>query len=115
MKTVRVQYKVKPEYTQTNKYNIAKVMQDLRAMNDDGIKYSTFLFDDQQTFMHFAMFRNEDGQKKLNELESFKKFGAELKASGPLEPPKPENLSLVDSCYDIFYLAKAKCPFDFLY
>lgn len=102
MKTVRVQYKVKPEYSETNKTNIANVMSDLRKMNDDGIKYSTFLSDDGQTFMHFAMFRDDDGQKKLNDLESFKKFGAELKASGPLEPPKPENLSLVDSSYNIF-------------
>ncbi len=102
MKTVRVQYKVKPEYTETNKANIAVVMSDLRKLNDDGIKYSTFLFEDGQTFMHFAMFRDESGQKKLNDLESFKKFGAELRASGPLEPPKPETLSLVDSSYNIF-------------
>lgn len=102
MKTVRVQYKVKPEFADTNKANISQVMTDLRTMKDDGIKYSTFIFDDGQTFMHFAMFRNEDGQKKLNDLESFKKFGAELKASVPLEPPKPDVLGLVDSCYDIF-------------
>jgi len=102
MKTVRVQYKVKPEYSQTNKANIAKVMSDLRDLNDEGIKYSTFLFDDGLTFMHFAMFKDETGQKKLNDLESFKKFGAELRASGPAEPPKVENLTLVDSCYDIF-------------
>lgn len=102
MKTVRVQYKVKPEFAETNKANIANVMSDLRTLNDDGIKYSTFIFDDGQTFMHLAMFRDEDGQKKLNELESFKKFGSELKSSGPVEPPKPEILTLVDSCYDIF-------------
>ena len=102
MKTVRVQYKVKPEYVGTNKANIQKVMSDLRKLNDTGIKYSTFLFADGQTFMHFTMFRDEDGQKKLNDLESFKKFAEELKANGPLEPPKVENLDLVASCYDIF-------------
>ncbi|MBZ0202904.1 MAG: hypothetical protein K8I03_07800 [Ignavibacteria bacterium] len=102
MKTVRVQYKVKPEFAETNKTNISKVMAELRNLNDEGIKYSTFLFEDGQTFLHFAMFRDDDGQKKLNELESFKKFGAELKASGPVEPPKPEVLNLVDSCYNIF-------------
>ena len=102
MKTVRVQYKVKPDYAETNKVNIAKVMSDLRGLNDEGIKYSSFLFADGLTFMHFAMFKDEEGQKRLNELESFKKFGAELKASNPEEPPKVENLTLVDSCYDIF-------------
>lgn len=102
MKTVRVQYKVKPEYAETNKANITKVMSDLRMLNDDGIKYSTFIFEDGQTFMHFTMFKDEAGQKILNDLESFKKFAAELKASGLIEPPKVENLTLVDSCYDIF-------------
>jgi hypothetical protein len=77
-------------------------MADLRGINDNGIKYSSYMLDDGQTFMHFAMFNDDEGQKKLNELESFKKFAAELKASGPVEPPKPENLELVDSCYDIF-------------
>jgi hypothetical protein len=102
VKTVRVQYTVKKEYAEKNKENIAKVMNDLRKLNNPGIKYSTFLFDDGQTFMHFAMFAGEEGQKILNELESFKKFGLELKESGPVVPPKVENLSLVDSCYDIF-------------
>ena len=102
MKTVRVQYKVKPEFAATNKANISKVMSDLRELNDTGTKYSAYLFEDGQTFMHLAMFRDEDGQKRLNELESFKKFGAELKASGLIEPPKAESPALVDSCYDIF-------------
>ena len=102
MKTVMVQYTVKPEFVETNRSNISNVMAELRQINDAGIKYSTFILEDGQTFIHFAMFRDEDGQKKLNELESFKKFGAELKASGPLAPPNPLVLSLVDSGYDIF-------------
>ena len=102
MKTVRVQYKVRPEYAETNKLNIAGVMSELRKLNDSGIKYSTFLYEDGLTFLHFAMFGDDDGQKTLNDLESFKKFTAELKASSLQEPPKAENLSLVDSCYDIF-------------
>ena len=102
MKTVRVQYKVKPEYAETNKSNIARVMSDLRNLNDSGIRYSTFLYEDGVTFMHFAMFKDDNGQKMLNDLESFKKFTASLKASGLLEPPKAENLFLVDSCYNIF-------------
>lgn len=102
MKTVRVQYKVKPEYAETNKANIAKVMGDLRKLNDEGIKYTTFTFEDGLTFMHFTMFKDEAGQKILNDLESFKQFASELKASGLTEPPKVENLTLVASCYDVF-------------
>ena len=102
MKTVRVQYKVRPEYSDINKRNIAEVMNELKKTRDDGIKYSVFIGGDNVTFMHLAVFRNESDQMMLNELESFKKFTSELKESMPVEPPKPEVLSLVDSSYDIF-------------
>ena len=102
MKIVRVQYTVKQEYADKNRNNISKVMNDLREINNPGIKYSSFVLEDGKTFMHFAVFENEEANKTLNNLESFKQFQAELKASGPLSPPKPENLALVASCYDFF-------------
>ena len=101
-KIVRVQYTAKQEYVAKNKQNIEKVMNDLREINSPGIKYSTYLLDDGKTFMHFSLFENEDAQKVLNGLESFKQFQAELKASGPEVPPKVDNLSLVASSYNIF-------------
>ncbi|MBE2219585.1 MAG: hypothetical protein IAE90_15345 [Ignavibacteria bacterium] len=102
MKTVKVQYRVKPGFAETNKANISKVMQELRELNDDGIKYSAFTCGDGQTFIHLAMFSDESGQQKLNGLDSFKNFQAALKESEPVEPPKPELLELVDSTYEIF-------------
>ncbi|MBL8015949.1 MAG: hypothetical protein JNK43_01660 [Ignavibacteria bacterium] len=102
MKAVKVQYKTTQEFAEANKANISKVMAELREINIAGIKYSVFISDDGLSFMHFAMFRNDDDQKKLNELGSFKQFAAELKASGPVEPPKPETVNLVNSSYDIF-------------
>lgn len=102
MKAVRVTYKVKPEYVETNKVNIVKVMQDLREINAEGVKYSSYLLEDGQSFMHFTIFKDEDSQKILNELDSFKNFVAALKASSPIEPPTPVNLSLVGSSYNIF-------------
>lgn len=103
MKAVRVQYKVRPEYTDTNKKNIAGVMNELKKANEDGIKYSVFISEDDVTFMHLAVFRDETEQKKLNEMESFKKFASELQASIPVEPPKPETLFLEGSNHFIIW------------
>jgi len=99
---VRVQYTTKQEYAAKNKENITKVMNDLRAINNPGIRYSTYLLEDGKTFMHFALFENEAANKILMELESFKQFQAALKESVPEVPPKTENLSLVASSFDIF-------------
>jgi hypothetical protein len=102
MKIVRVQYTTKPEYSDRNRENISRVMEDLRKLNNPGIKYSSFVFDDKKTFMHLAIFESEETQKILLELESFKQFGAELKANGIETPPKSENLTLAGSSYDFF-------------
>jgi len=102
MKAVRVQYTVKKEYVEKNKENIVKVMNDLRQINNPGIKYSTFLLDNGHTFMHLAIFKNEEANRVFSEVESFKQFTAELKASEPVSSPKVENLTLVGASYDIF-------------
>ena len=102
MKIVRVQYTAKAEYTEKNKENIRKVMSDLREINNPGLKYGTYILDDGKTFMHFTHFENDEAHKVLMELESFKTFQAELRASGPEVPPKSEQLSLVGSSYEIF-------------
>ena len=101
-KIVRVQYTAKQDYAARNKENIAKVMNDLREINNPGIKYGAYLLEDGKTFMHFTQFENEEAYKVLNGLESFKQFQAELKASGFEAAPKAENLSLVASSYDFF-------------
>ena len=102
MRAVKVQYTVKSEYAETNAANIRKVMADLQQLKNDAIKYSTFILEDKKTFIHFAMVKNEFANAVLNELESFKIFQNELKASMPEVPPKLETLSLVGSSYEIF-------------
>ena len=101
MKVVKVQYTVKSEYAKRNSENIAKVMADLKEHSDE-IKYSSFLMDDNKSFVHFAILKNEEANRLLNNLESFKTFQSELKASMPETPPKLENLSLVASSYEFF-------------
>lgn len=99
---VRVQYTAKQDYTPRNKENIAKVMDDLREINNPGIRYGVYLLEDEKTFMHFTQFENEEAYNTLMTLGSFKQFQAELKASGLEVAPKSENLSLVASSYDFF-------------
>ena len=102
MKIVRVQYTAKESYVEKNRENITRVMDELRNLNNPGIKYSVYLMNDGRSFMHLAIFENDEGQKTLNSLESFKQFGAELKANGLDTPPVAENPALVGSSFDIF-------------
>ena len=102
MKVVKVQYTVKSGYAKRNSENIARVMADVKKQHSNEIKYSTFLMDDNKSFVHFAILKNEEANRLLNNLESFKTFQSELKASMPETPPKLENLSLVASSYEFF-------------
>ena len=102
MKITKVQYTVKDGYVETNKRNIDQVMADLRQLNNPGIKYSSYQLEDGNTFMHFAVFPDEETSQILNNLNSFGKFRQELKASEPEVPPKADSLTLVASAFDWF-------------
>ena len=102
MKIVKVTYTTTAEYSAQNQENIKKVMADLRELNYPGINYNTCVSADGTAFIHTAFFKSDDDQKLLNELESFKDFQVQLKASGLVMPPKQELLSLVGSSNDIF-------------
>ena len=102
MKIVKVQYTVKEGYVQRNKANIEKVMGDLRAMNNPNIKYSSFVLEDGKTFVHFAMYPDQETSDIVSGLGSFITFRTELKASLPEVPPKAENLTLVASAWEFF-------------
>ena len=102
MKTVQVRYTVKPEYVETNKQNIGRVMQALRDINNPDLKYSAFLLEDSQTFVHIVMQANEEAAQRLQNLAEFNSFRQQLRASQPISPPKSENLTLVDTSWQIF-------------
>ena len=102
MKITKVQYTVQDGYVETNKSNIKQVMADLRQLNNPGIKYSFYILEDGKTFMHLAIFPDEETAQILNSLDSFGKFRQELKASEPEVPPKAEPLNLVASAFDWF-------------
>ncbi len=101
MKIVRVTYTTKPEYIAQNQANIKTVMSDLQKINNPGINYNCCLSPDGKTFTHTAFFKSDEEQKILFDLQSFKTFQEQLKASGPETPPKQEVLTLVGSSTDI--------------
>ena len=102
MKAVKVQYTVKESYAETNQKNINTVMADLQALKNSGIRYSAFILDDGKSFVHFAMYPDEDTAAIVNNLESFQYFRQQLKESQPEIPPKAEDLTLVGAAYALF-------------
>ncbi len=102
MKTAKVQYIVKESYAETNKANIMNVMAELRELGHPGINYSAFVLDDGKSFVHFAMFADEEANAVLSNLASFQSFRKQLKESQPESPPNAEDLTLVGSSHDIF-------------
>jgi hypothetical protein len=101
MKAVKVQYMVKPEYVEQNKANIRKVMEAIRANPISGMHYASFILDDGQTFVHINMAKDQETLSRLNEVKEFGEFREALKASGPVSPPSPESLNLVDAGFEL--------------
>ncbi|HWY12745.1 MAG TPA: hypothetical protein VN026_15535 [Bacteroidia bacterium] len=102
MKIVRVTYTTRSEYTEQNQANIKNVMNDLQKLNNTGINYNACIGSDGKTFTHTAFFNQEENEKILFGLPSFKHFQEQLKASGPESSPKQELLSLVGSSKNMF-------------
>ena len=102
MKIVRVQYTTSKEFASTNQENIAGIVNELKALNHPGIKYSCWLLPDGKTFMHFDQFENEEAHQILTALQSFKKFDSQLWSSRLEIDPELELLSLVASTEKYF-------------
>ena|ERR1700761_152897 len=102
MKIVRVIYTTTAEFAPVNQQNINGIVSELKELNHPGIKYSCYVQADGKTFMHLDHLENEEAHLALQELASFKKFAAELWASGLEVEPKLEILSAVASTEDLF-------------
>jgi len=102
MKIVRVQYTTKPEYAAVNQENIRQIVNELKKINHQGIRYSAYLLPDGKTFMHLDHLENEEAHQVLQSLPSFKKFADELWASELEVEPKLELLTLVASTKEVF-------------
>lgn len=101
MKAVKVQYTVKPEFVEQNKANIRRVMEAIRSQPVPGMHYASFTLDDGQTFVHINMAKDGDTMSKLNDFPEFGEFRKALKESGPLSPPKADDLTLVGAGFEL--------------
>jgi hypothetical protein len=91
MRAIKVEYIVKPEYVATNKANIQKVIDELKNLGDTGTLYSAYLKEDGVSFVHFAIYRDEENV--IPTLDAFKAFSTQLKAEG-LAGGAPEAVKL---------------------
>lgn len=99
MKTIIVQYTVKDEFVETNKANVAAVMDDLKAQNAD-IHYFTSIKEDGKTFVHVAIDKAGEVDKTLGGLDSFNSFRAALQ-EGATTPPQATYHELVGKSFDL--------------
>ena len=101
MNAVKVEYKVRPEFAATNKANITRVMDALRVSPIEGLAYIAFTRGDGQSFVHINVSKDEATLAQFTGTAEFKAFQQALKESDPLEPPKPEELTLVGASFAI--------------
>ena len=101
MRAIKVEYTVKPEYVETNKANIQKVMDELRALGNVGILYSSYVKEDGCSFVHFSIHRDSEEPNLLTSLPAFKAFSAQLKAEGLVTPPQSVKLNMVAKSFDL--------------
>jgi hypothetical protein len=102
MITVKVTYTVRPEFVQENQENIHLFMADFKKMNQLQFRYNVYLLEDGITFLHLAHFQNEDVQKQVLAVPSFKLFQEKRDASGLDNSHKVEMMKFIDSSSDVF-------------
>ena len=100
MKAVKVEYTVRPDFVETNKANVKKVMDKLQAMENTGLHYSTHIKEDGKSFVHLAIMRDEAAGQVLPNLEEFSQFRAALK-TGVEVPPAAEELAIVGTSFQL--------------
>ena len=101
MRAIKVEYTVKPEYVTANKTNIQKVMDELRALGDVGVLYSTYIKEDGCSFVHFSIHRDAEEPNIITSLAAFKAFSTQLKAEGLITPPQTLKLNMVAKSFDL--------------
>lgn len=97
MIVVNVSYTVKPEFVQKNQENINAFMADFKKMNKNDFRYQVYLKEDGRTFVHFSHFKDEEIQKKILSVPSFKSFQQERDESGLDGSHKLEVFKVVDT------------------
>jgi hypothetical protein len=77
-------------------------MKDFRNLGSADFRYSAYVCDDGKTFVHLSMYKNEDIQKKVLAVESFRAFQLQRDESGLEGPHEVEPMKFVASSFDVF-------------
>lgn len=101
MITVKVTYTVKPEFVEANKENINIFLNDFKKLNPSEFRYNVYLEEDGKTFLHFSTYKNEETQKQILNIPSFKSFQEQRDKSGLDNTHKVEILSCIGSSFDV--------------
>ena len=92
---VKVTYTVKPDFALKNQENIHKFIEDFKKIKANDFRYISYLGEDGQTFTHISMYQNEEIQKQLLAVESFKSFQKQRNESGLEAAEKIETMQLI--------------------
>lgn len=101
MSITHATYTVQAAYAAENKLRIARVIEELRALQRTDLQYSVFVQDDGKTFFHMLFCTTEDARKVFGSLEAFVAFQTALGASQPEVSPSVNSVTLVGSTTDI--------------
>ena len=96
MKITKVEYTVREDFVETNKSNIGAVMQELRSLNQQEVKYMAFLKEDGKSFMHLVFTENDETGKIISSLSAFQHFREALNSRVEFKPVA-ENFNLLHS------------------
>lgn len=102
MITVKVTYSVKPEFVEKNKQNISRFLNDFKKLDPSDFRYAVYLLEDGVSFLHFSTYTNEEIQKEVLQVESFKSFQKERDESGLNNTHQVEVLDFVGSSSNTF-------------
>jgi cell fate (sporulation/competence/biofilm development) regulator YmcA (YheA/YmcA/DUF963 family) len=97
MISVIVSYKVKPEFVEQNKQNIHKFLKDFKDLDTSAFQYTIYTKEDNLTFVHHSIYKNEKIQTELLNVPSFKEFQRLRDESGLNGTHKVEILNVVGS------------------
>lgn len=99
MKTVMVQYEVKPDHVGENVRFVRAVFAQLERDRPEGIRYVTFEHGE-GAFVHIGVIETPDGKNPLLALAAFQEFSARIKER-TVAPPRTTELTLVGA-YRVF-------------
>ncbi len=97
MISVIVTYQVKPEFIDQNKQNIQRFLKDFKELGTSDFQYSVYTKEDNVTFVHHSVYKDEKVQTEILHVPSFLEFQRIRDESGLNGTHKAEVLKVVGS------------------